>query len=172
MSLVILVLASSVMLGQKRITVSGFAEDHRSRERLIGVNVFDESKKFGTVTNVYGFFSLTVPEGTTTIYFSYIGYNLQQLTISGTRDTMVTLELAESDIELDEAVVTGKTPAAQQSQMSSVELNIKQAKKIPAIFGEVDILRVMQYMPVYSRDQWPVWACTFAVAVPTRILYF
>lgn len=129
----------------QRITISGYVEHESSRERLVGVNVFDESRTYGTVTNSFGFFSLSIPAGTHEINFTYMGYVMEQRTF--TESAFVTIRLKEIDTDLEAVTVTSNVRIAESSQMSTIDINMKQVKKIPAIFGEVDVLRAMQYLP-------------------------
>ena len=57
-----------------KYTISGYIEDARSGEKLIGANVFDAERQVGTTTNMYGFFSLTLPVDSISLSISYIGY--------------------------------------------------------------------------------------------------
>lgn len=138
----------------QRATLSGYIEDAKTSERLIGVNITAKSGVGGTTTNNYGFFSLTLPKGATHISVSYLGYESFDFEWSGAQDTVFTLRLKEQSAMLSEAVVTAEVPLSQQSQMSTIELNMKQAKMVPALFGEVDILRVLQFLPgVHSGNE-------------------
>jgi hypothetical protein len=132
---------------QKRITISGYVEDLASRERLIGVNVLASELRAGTTTNNFGFFSLSLPEGTHTISFSYLGYDSYVFNWQAQKDTILTIRLTEYTTMLSEAVVTAEIPLSEQAQMSTIEVNMKQLKMVPALFGEVDLLRVLQLLP-------------------------
>lgn len=141
----------------QKATISGYMEDSASRERLIGVNVSamaDGKTVGGATTNNYGFFSLTLPAGTYKIEVSYLGYENFNIHWAANKDTVITLRLEEQPALLSEAVVTAEVPISQQSQMSTVELNMKQVKMVPALFGEVDVLRVLQFLPgVHSGNE-------------------
>jgi hypothetical protein len=140
-----LLLISAIDSNAQRITISGYVESESSRERLVGVNIYDGEKKYGTVSNSYGFFSLTLPAGKHEINFSYLGFVTKSVTI--TKDTLVTLRLAERESDLEMVDVTTVKRLAESSQMSAIDIDMKQLKKIPVIFGEVDVLRAMQYLP-------------------------
>jgi hypothetical protein len=145
-SLLLSILALS-MQAQKRFTISGYVEDLGSRERLIGVNVSAGGTRSGTTTNNFGFFSLSLPEGSYSITFSYLGYDSQSFQWQANRDTVITIRLKEYITVLSEAVVTAEIPLSEQSQMSAIDINMKQVKIIPALFGEVDLIRVIQLLP-------------------------
>ena len=64
---------------QEKYTLSGSIKDASNGEDLIGVTIYvKELPGTGTITNIYGFYSLTLPKGEYTIQYSYIGYALQE----------------------------------------------------------------------------------------------
>jgi hypothetical protein len=131
-------------------TISGTIKDAKNGEELIGASVSVPSLKTGASTNAYGFFSLTLPEGTYEIEFSYIGYVVQKKTVVLKQNTKINIELKESDKELKELVVkTDKinNDNVSQNKMSVVKIDVKQVKKIPILLGEVDIIKAIQLLP-------------------------
>lgn len=67
--------------------------DEISKETLIGANIYDQQNKQGTITNPFGFFSITLPEGNTELNFSYIGYGSKQIALYLCKDTLLTVQL-------------------------------------------------------------------------------
>jgi hypothetical protein len=132
----------------KKYTLSGYVTEKGSGEALLGVNVYIASLKLGTVTNNYGFYSLTVPSDSVELVFSYIGYRKLSRRLELYRDIRlnVSLELAA---ELGEVVVeadrSGMDPA--DPLMSRIDVPVQQIKDIPALLGEKDLLKVIQLMP-------------------------
>ncbi len=137
---------SGLVIAQK-VTVSGYVEDGSSKERLIGVNVYMEGTLYGTSTNTYGFYSLTVPAGEYSIQASYIGYSGSSQKFSLTRDTVIDFSISESVNKLNEVVVLAEEIAAQRVEMSTVTLSPRDIKNIPAMLGEVDIIKALQLLP-------------------------
>jgi hypothetical protein len=90
---------------QKTLSVSGKITDAKNGEELIGASVSISSLKTGTTTNSYGFYSLTIPEGTHEVEFSYLGYISQKKTIVLNQNQKISIELQESKKELNELVV-------------------------------------------------------------------
>ena len=135
---------------QDRVTISGFVREKGSRELLPGVNVYIENSNYGTVSNTYGFYSLTVPPSDSiTISFSFVGYDRQNIRVSAKQNRELSLELAAVN-QLEEVTVTGNRQnekVSESAQMSQIEVPIAQIKKIPAFFGEKDVIRVLQLMP-------------------------
>jgi len=135
--------------GQEKYTISGTITDAANGETMIGTNVFVEPIMKGTTTNVYGFYSLTVPEGDYTLKVSFLGYETLTKEINLDKDLEFNLELKESSFSKDEVVVTGekKDENTKSSKMSAVEIPIAQVKELPALMGEVDIIKVIQLLP-------------------------
>ncbi len=129
------------------ITYSGYVEEKGSGERLIGVNIYLKELKQGTVTNEYGFYSITVPLNTTLVAeFSFIGYATQKLSLEPAQ-TKVDVSLQNISVKLEEATVSAEKMVIRQTQMSQVKLNQQQLEDIPAFFGEADVLKAMHFLP-------------------------
>lgn len=145
----LLVLSTLFSYSQQKFTINGYVKDAEDGEELIGVTVYIDQLKNGTITNDYGFYALTLPKGTYEIQFSYLGYKLQKITVDLQQNVEqnITLELEAESLQevvieekpLDENVVS--------VQMSKNTLNMKQVRKLPALFGEVDIIKSIQMLP-------------------------
>lgn len=136
-------------IAQEKFTISGTVTDVGNGETMIGTNVYVEELKVGTTTNLYGFYSLTVPEGKYTLTVSYLGFEPFKKEIDLSKDLSINLELQPSSIQKDEVVITGevKDKNATSTDMGTVEIPIQQVKDLPALGGEVDILKVIQLLP-------------------------
>lgn len=99
----------------------------------------------GTTTNIYGFYSLTLPAGKTKIIFRYVGYNPVEKEIDANKDVHINIALSPV-IQLKEVVIVGNR-IEEESRMSAVEIPIQQIKSIPALLGEVDVLKALQLLP-------------------------
>lgn len=138
-----------VLIAQTQITVSGFVRDSSSGETLIGVNIFlKELPSQGTVTNEYGFYSISIPNTTNTLVFSYIGFDKKMIVVNQNSDTRLNVKLSEG-IQINEVVVTAKQEDrnVNSTEMSAISLPIDKIKKLPALFGEVDLLKSLQLLP-------------------------
>ncbi|HEY3406383.1 MAG TPA: TonB-dependent receptor [Ohtaekwangia sp.] len=146
---VTLVALSSPAWSQEKVTLNGYIKDGTNGEELIGVSVYIPQLKAGTVTNAYGFYAITVPKGTFEVQFSYIGYTVQTVTIELNSDVTRNIELQNEATALNEIVVTDKPidENVVSVQMSKNTINISQVKKLPALFGEVDIIKNIQMLP-------------------------
>ena len=137
------------IVGAKNPTISGYVLDIQTGERLIGATVVDKRSGVGTVTNVNGFYSLTLPSADVLLQASYVGYDEgDSLSFTLRADTLVELSLVSTNV-LAEVVVEGaqSVSGVQSVQMSAVEVPISQIKGIPAIGGEVDVLKAIQLLP-------------------------
>ncbi|MBI5217562.1 MAG: TonB-dependent receptor [Bacteroidia bacterium] len=132
----------------QKFTISGTAEDLKSGEKLINANVYDAISLKGTITNNYGFYSLTLPNGNVKITLSYVGYQAFQKEFNLSKDTVIKVKLNPS-LELGEVVVedTKTEKQVESTQMSRIELPIKKVKELPVFLGEVDIMKTIQLMP-------------------------
>ncbi len=147
--LLVLVLLASVnnTYAQKKFTISGYVREGFSRELLLGVNVYLPSLKVGTTTNNYGFYSLSLSEGTYELRFSYVGYQTVLKTIQLNKDVSVDADLETTVLE--EVVITGNRSEriSESERISVMTLPVKQVKDIPALLGEKDVFKALQLMP-------------------------
>jgi hypothetical protein len=136
-------------LGQTKYTISGFIKEKGSEELLIGASIAVPSLKTGTITNNYGFYSLTLPEGEYELLVSYIGYKPKGFKIKLNANVENNIWL-EAGTELSEVVISSKkqnSGLAEVTRMSVIEIPIQQIKDIPALLGEKDVLKVIQLLP-------------------------
>ncbi|MGB3468193.1 MAG: carboxypeptidase-like regulatory domain-containing protein, partial [Cyclobacteriaceae bacterium] len=127
-------------------TISGYIRDASTGENLIGATIYSVGDKTGTTTNYYGFFSLTLPDGNKEILISYVGYEEFRKTIDLKTDISTNFDL-KTDLMLEEVVISGEPELAERTQMSTISLSAKEVKALPALLGEVDVLKTIQLMP-------------------------
>ena len=135
---------------QTKLTVSGILKDSKTGETLIGATVkVKELTATGAVSNEYGFYSITLPPGKYTLLFSYLGYASKEVPVNLTASQKLNVELSDETKEVGEVVVTGEKTNANvtSTKMGAVHLDVKEANKIPVIFGEKDIIKTIQLMP-------------------------
>lgn len=144
-------LLSITIFSQKQYTLKGYIRDGRTGESLIGANVFNlDDASLGSSSNNYGFYSLTLPEGTYRIGVNYLGYQDQVFEVKFDKDLELNIEMSEG-VTLQEVVVSAEKQErkknVESTQMGTVTLPIENIKKLPAVFGEVDILKTLQLLP-------------------------
>ncbi len=146
----LLALLYQQLYAQNQYTISGYINDVSNGEALIGATVsLREKPGTGTVTNVYGFYSLTLPQDSYTVNYSYLGFQTQSTQFTLSADTTISMELGDDEVELQEIIISADRPEDnfQDVKMSREELKIEKIKSLPALFGEVDVLRTVQLLP-------------------------
>jgi len=140
---------STLSLGAQNFTLSGYVKDKYSGETLIGANVFNKANTIeGNSSNIYGYYAMTLPKGTYTIQVSYLGYQDQAFQITLNDNTKKDI-LLEEGVTMEEVVITAKQKDknVESTEMGTIELPMEKLKKLPALFGEVDILKTLQLLP-------------------------
>ncbi len=145
---ILLLLAGAIEA--QEVTVSGSVSDEETGETLIGATVAAPSLGLGTTTNEYGFYSLSIPRSDTAVelVFSYVGFQSQLASFLPKADTVLSLGLS-TGVQLEEVVVKANS---YQEQMSSTEMSVeaistREAKLVPVLLGESDILKTVQLKP-------------------------
>ena len=150
LTLLCFLFSSVILLSQSglRHTISGYVREDVSGESLAGVNIYIPDNKAGTVTNTYGFYSITIEGKNTILVFSYIGYSSDTVRVNLDSDKELNIDL-KPNVMLAEVTVAAsrKDKQSESAKMSSVKINVSQAKNIPSLLGEKDILKVIQLMP-------------------------
>jgi hypothetical protein len=146
---VILFLLPFTIFCQNRFTVNGYVKDSLSGETLIGstVSVLGQSK--GISSNQYGFYSITLTEGSYTFICSYVGYITQIKKIDLHANVQFNFEIAPRITTEQAVIISSKKRDAnvKNAQMGKIDLSENQIKSIPAFLGEVDILKTIQLLP-------------------------
>ena len=135
------------------LTVSGYIKDAANGEGLIGVSVYVKETSTGAVTNSYGFYAVTVPPGTYNLVISYVGFAKQTRTVDLTdRNVRLDLELSQEGKQLQEVTVSTKREDdnVKNIEMSVNRIDVKTLQRIPALLGEVDVIRSIQLLPGVS----------------------
>jgi len=133
----------------KRFTISGYVKEAISSETLIGVNIYLPDRQTGTVTNNYGFYSITLPASDSVkLIISYVGFATKTININLQKDIELNIDLKPS-ILLNEVTITADRAERQSesAKMSTVKLQVAQIKNVPSLLGEKDVLKVIQLMP-------------------------
>ena len=129
-------------------SVSGYVKDEKGEE-LIGANVFITSESMGTTTNVYGFYSLTLPIGKYEISYSFIGYETLNKTVLLDANQSMNIKLNPDTKSIEEVEISAESKDRNVTDvaMSNVKLQTKEIRKIPVIFGEMDVIKTIQLLP-------------------------
>ncbi len=147
--LTLLIASSLPLLAQsEKFTISGYVEDANTGEKLIGANVYDPEKTKGTTSNVYGFFSLTLPKDSVYLAVSYLGYETKYFRLKLDKDVEMNFQLSSGEALAEVEVVAEKLDKIEEkTQMSQIEVPVQQIQRLPALLGEVDVLKSLQLLP-------------------------
>ena len=142
-------LISSINFAQNRYILSGTVTDQNTNETLIGVTVSIKEANINTITNEYGFYSVSVPEGTYTLEVNYIGYAVFSESILVNVNTRKNVSLEFSGVMIEGVEITGNSKATniRKPEMSVNKLSVEEIKKMPVVLGEVDILKSILTLP-------------------------
>lgn len=142
----------TVSKAQTNFTLSGYVKDTLNGEVINGCVISVEGIKSVAGTNTYGFYSLSLPQGSYKVSYSYNGYYPKVISIELNGNLTRNIDLNKQETVFEGGKVTAKRRENQveKTDMSTNNLNISQIKKIPAFLGEVDIVRSVQLLPGVS----------------------
>ena len=146
----LLFLSVSSVFSQNKFTISGTIKDSTTGESIIGASVsIAELKETGTVSNAYGFYSLTIPTGKYTVTTQVIGYSARSVQVNLLQNTIINFNLSSRSTSLKEVVIGAekKNDNITNPEMGVEKLDVKQIAAIPVLFGEKDILKTLQLLP-------------------------
>ena len=146
---ILIFLSFQVVFSQEKVTLSGTVTDAKTNETLIGVSVVVQELATGMATNEYGFYSLTMPKGTYKIQVSYLGYETLVETLTLTDNKKWNIALTEQGQQLSEITVSQTQPKIniKKPEISVNKLSIQSIKNMPAVLGEVDVLKAILQLP-------------------------
>jgi hypothetical protein len=133
----------------EKYTISGYVRDSLTGEEMIGVTIKIEELSTGTVTNAYGFYSITIPSGSYTLSTQYMGYTSKSRKVTLLQSTKVDIKLVEASQQLKEVVITTekKDDNIKRTQMGVEKISVKEIETIPVLMGEKDVLKTLQLRP-------------------------
>jgi len=141
---------STIIAGaQEKFTLSGTVSETATGETLIGVNVIIPELQSGTITNEYGFYSITLPKGNYEVYYSSIGFRTKKESVTLTENIKLNFSLEEASEELDEVIIKADIEKLniRKPQMSVNTLSAGTIKKIPVVLGEADVIKSITLLP-------------------------
>jgi hypothetical protein len=134
---------------QNKFTISGYVKDSLSGETLIGSTIAIQNSNKGITSNQYGFYSVTLTNGSYTLICSNIGYDTKIIVIELNSNRRLNFELLLKSTASQAILISGKRRDAnvKNAQMGKLDLSIEQIKSVPSFLGEVDILKTIQLLP-------------------------
>ncbi|RLD43639.1 MAG: TonB-dependent receptor [Bacteroidetes bacterium] len=146
-SILALLISFNLYSQNMKTTISGYVKEKNSGELLIGVNIYLQGTQIGTVSNTYGFYSLTIPPQEATVIYSFVGYKPVKIPFGFDKDTVINIIL-DPNIELSEVeIYSERDKISDKAEMSVVSIPVEQIRQIPALLGEKDVFKVLQLMP-------------------------
>ncbi len=130
------------------VIVSGYITNKDTKENVAGVTVFNQKLSLGTISNEYGFYTLTMPRGSNLLQFSFIGMKekIVNLNINGTGQFNV--EMNGVLIPLKETVISAhKNVTIQRFEVGAEKINITSFKLSPTSLGDADIIKSILLIP-------------------------
>ncbi len=139
----------SVAAGQEKFTINGYIKDSLTAETLIGATLNVQGGTKGVTTNQYGFYSLTLPKGRYTFTCSFIGYTPYDTTIFLDANKTLDINIVPKNVVFETVTVTTRRrdDNVKTAQMGKIDLSMEKIKSVPALLGEVDVLKVLQLLP-------------------------
>ena len=136
-------------MAQNKYTISGYVKDKSNGESSLGATVYIKELLKGTTTNSSGYYSITIAEGEYTLAVSYIGYKTIEQKINLNKDIRFNYEIEAEVITNKAFTVVGEKDEknTKEAVMSTVKLDVEKIKALPALFGEVDVLKTIQLLP-------------------------
>lgn len=150
LKLTIWLLLFSITLAAQ-IQISGYVTDASSGEPLIGVSVYCSQTQHGQATNAYGYYSINITKDNTySLSFSFIGYKTYVTNSSTLKNSVLNIQL-KPGINLQEVSVSGTTPIEKRSEISTLQLSMKEVCRLPSLGGESDLIKALQLLPGISQ---------------------
>ena len=133
--------------GAQTANFGGYVYDARTREPLAGALVATYSQK-SSIANAKGMFRINLAKGRHTIQISYLGYQTLTDTITLQDNTDKNYYLQNTAQEIEQVIVSAERRAnIERTEMSVEKLSIATIKRIPALMGEVDVLKAIMLLP-------------------------
>jgi hypothetical protein len=150
--LFLILLTVTLIFGQSTHTLSGFVYDESNGESMIGANIYVKELAVGTSSNVYGFYSITLPDGEYTVEVSFVGYEKVSEKIDFNESNRLDFRIKSTFLDLEEVVVQGEKADenVKSTKMGTTDIVPKEIDKVPVLLGEKDILKTIQLLPGIS----------------------
>jgi len=132
---------------QQRFTISGTIISKSKGETIIAATI--KAGNYTTISNDYGFYSLTVDKGEYTVEASAVGFQTFSQKIMADHSQVINISLEDMIKDLDEVIISSNSRGRSLSspQMGIEKLSTKEIKYVPVLLGEKDILKVVQLLP-------------------------
>ncbi len=141
--------SDSTLVAPDKYTLSGFVKDSRTGEVLIGATITIAGGAAGTISNSYGFYSLTLREEVEELLCTYVGYRKGSIAISKGADQVLNFSMEKEFAEIKEVIVYSDEleNIVRTTRSSEERINPESVRKMPALFGEKDVIKSLAAVP-------------------------
>jgi len=130
------------------VVVSGYIKNADTKEPVAGVTVFVQKTSTGTVSNEYGFYTMSLPRGVHFLKFSFIGMREKTVNLNLYGNGELNVEMKSVLIPIKEAVVSAqKSVTLQRFEVGAEKINVTSFKLLPTSMGESDIIKSVLLIP-------------------------
>jgi len=148
---ILVLLLANFLVASGQCVLSGYVLDSLSGEPLVGVSISDEGLKKGTASNAFGYYTITFAEkGQYKLHFSYVGYQSVCYDLNINSDTLVNVGL-KPGLKIEGVDIKAERGIEEKAEVSTVQLSMREAKRLPALGGEVDLIKALQLLPGVSQ---------------------
>ncbi len=139
----------TILIFAQNFTISGRITDSKTGEDLTGASVIIPGTNFGVSTNSYGFYSLTLGKGTYKVSFRYVGYENTEKSVVLDKNITINVELSQTSKDIDEVTISAiaEESKVENKQINVIKLDMQTVRRIPVVFGEIDILKIVTMLP-------------------------
>ncbi len=131
-----------------KVIISGYITNRDTKEPVAGVTVFIQKLSIGTISNEYGFYTLTMPRGIHLLQFSFIGMREKMINLNLNGTGEMNVEMNSMLIPLKETVVSAqKNMILQRFEVGAEKINITSFRLLPTSMGESDIIKSVLLIP-------------------------
>ena len=138
----VLIIGDPINIGRyKTAKLKGRVIDGKTGETLVGAVVFNSEMEKGSTTNYNGEFECELPTGEHQLQISFIGFENANVKIKLIEDGEGEFQIFEESHSIGEVTILGKESDLARTQMSIVRMSSTELKQLPALMGEVDVLK-------------------------------
>lgn len=128
-------------------TLQAYVRNADDGEALVGALIIDSLSGKNTVTNLYGYFTMTLPAGPVKLICSYVGFQDKRTTLVLSQDQKLEIKLEAAPYNIQEIVVVPKLNGVPLPGISHKKIDGKDIQNLPVLLGEPDLIRLLPFMP-------------------------
>ncbi len=133
----------------KTYTISGYVKNETDGEVIIGAGITINNTYLGTITNEYGFYSLTLPSGKYFLNYSHIGFNdtIIEINLNADKNISTNLEISVSEIEIVIVTEHNNRSVFEKNSLKKNQLTNQMITANIGLAGEADVVKSIQSIP-------------------------